>query len=60
MLNTGAEKIETKTGLLTTLACSLDENPFTHWRAVYLLQVLPFNGSETVLRLLRAHRKRKK
>ena len=27
MLNTGAEKIETKTGLLTTLACSLDENP---------------------------------
>ena len=27
MLNTGAEKIATKTGLLTTLACSLDENP---------------------------------
>ena len=27
MLNTGAEKISTKTGLLTTLACSLDENP---------------------------------
>ena len=27
MLNTGAEKVETKTGLLTTLACSLDENP---------------------------------
>ena len=27
MLNTGAEKITTKTGLLTTLACSLDENP---------------------------------
>ena len=27
MLNTGAEKIETETGLLTTLACSLDENP---------------------------------
>ncbi|MYB92330.1 glycerol kinase GlpK [Candidatus Poribacteria bacterium] len=27
MLNTGAEKIETETGLLTTLACSLDETP---------------------------------
>ena len=27
MLNTGAEKIETESGLLTTLACSLDENP---------------------------------
>ena len=27
MLNTGNEKIETETGLLTTLACSLDENP---------------------------------
>lgn len=27
MLNTGVEKIITKTGLLTTLACSLDENP---------------------------------
>jgi glycerol kinase len=27
MLNTGAERVETKTGLLTTLACSLDENP---------------------------------
>ena len=27
MLNTGTEKISTKTGLLTTLACSLDENP---------------------------------
>ena len=27
MLNTGAEKVETETGLLTTLACSLDENP---------------------------------
>ena len=27
MLNTGPEKIETETGLLTTLACSLDENP---------------------------------
>ncbi|MDE0465768.1 MAG: glycerol kinase GlpK [Candidatus Poribacteria bacterium] len=27
MLNTGAEKVTTKTGLLTTLACSLDENP---------------------------------
>jgi glycerol kinase len=27
MLNTGAEKVETKTGILTTLACSLDENP---------------------------------
>ena len=27
MLNTGAEKVATKTGLLTTLACSLDENP---------------------------------
>ena len=27
MLNTGAEKIETETGLLTTLACSLDEKP---------------------------------
>ena len=27
MLNTGADKVETKTGLLTTLACSLDENP---------------------------------
>ncbi len=27
MLNTGAEKVLTKTGLLTTLACSLDENP---------------------------------
>ena len=27
MLNTGADKIETKSGLLTTLACSLDENP---------------------------------
>ena len=27
MLNTGTEKVETKTGLLTTLACSLDENP---------------------------------
>ena len=27
MLNTGAEKVSTKTGLLTTLACSLDENP---------------------------------
>jgi glycerol kinase len=27
MLNTGSEKVETKTGLLTTLACSLDENP---------------------------------
>ena len=27
MLNTGAEKIETETGLLTTLACSLDDNP---------------------------------
>ena len=27
MLNTGVKKIETETGLLTTLACSLDENP---------------------------------
>ena len=27
MLNTGTEKVETETGLLTTLACSLDENP---------------------------------
>ena len=27
MLNTGVEKVSTKTGLLTTLACSLDENP---------------------------------
>ena len=27
MLNTGEEKIESETGLLTTLACSLDENP---------------------------------
>lgn len=27
MLNTGAEQVSTKTGLLTTLACSLDENP---------------------------------
>lgn len=27
MLNTGTEKVSTKTGLLTTLACSLDENP---------------------------------
>ena len=27
MLNTGAEKVEAKTGLLTTLACSLDEDP---------------------------------
>ena len=27
MLNTGQEKIETETGLLTTLACSFDENP---------------------------------
>ena len=27
MLNTGNEKVETETGLLTTLACSLDENP---------------------------------
>ena len=27
MLNTGDEKVETETGLLTTLACSLDENP---------------------------------
>ena len=27
MLNTGAEKVSTETGLLTTLACSLDENP---------------------------------
>ena len=27
MLNTGHEKVETETGLLTTLACSLDENP---------------------------------
>ncbi|MYC74306.1 glycerol kinase GlpK [Candidatus Poribacteria bacterium] len=27
MLNTGAEKVSTKTRLLTTLACSLDENP---------------------------------
>lgn len=27
MLNTGAEKVATKTGLLTTLACSLDDNP---------------------------------
>ena len=27
MLNTGAEKVETDSGLLTTLACSLDENP---------------------------------
>ena len=27
MLNTGTEKIETETGLLTTLACGLDENP---------------------------------
>lgn len=27
MLNTGTEKVATKTGLLTTLACSLDENP---------------------------------
>ncbi len=27
MLNTGAEKVSTKTGLLTTLACSLDETP---------------------------------
>ena len=27
MLNIGKEKIETETGLLTTLACSLDENP---------------------------------
>ncbi len=27
MLNTGTEKVDTETGLLTTLACSLDENP---------------------------------
>ena len=27
MLNTGAEKVETDSGLLTTLACSLDESP---------------------------------
>lgn len=27
MLNTGTEKVLTETGLLTTLACSLDENP---------------------------------
>ena len=27
MLNTGADKVETKSGLLTTLACSLDETP---------------------------------
>ena len=27
MLNTGTKKIETETGLLTTLACGLDENP---------------------------------
>ena len=27
MLNTGVEKVSTETGLLTTLACSLDENP---------------------------------
>ena len=27
MLNTGNDKIETETGLLTTLACSLDETP---------------------------------
>ena len=27
MLNTGTEKVLTKTGLLTTLACSLDERP---------------------------------
>ena len=27
MLNTGTEKVATKTGLLTTLACSLDDNP---------------------------------
>ena len=27
MLNTGDEKVETETGLLTTLACSLDETP---------------------------------
>ncbi len=27
MLNTGDDKVETETGLLTTLACSLDENP---------------------------------
>ena len=27
MLNTGVEKVSTKTGLLTTLACSLDEAP---------------------------------
>ena len=27
MLNTGDKKVETETGLLTTLACSLDENP---------------------------------
>ncbi|MYA58732.1 glycerol kinase GlpK [Candidatus Poribacteria bacterium] len=27
MLNTGTEKVSTKTGLLTTLACSLDETP---------------------------------
>ena len=27
MLNTGDEKVETETGLLTTLACSLDEHP---------------------------------
>lgn len=27
MLNTGTEKVSTKTGLLTTLACSLDEAP---------------------------------
>lgn len=27
MLNTGTDKVETKSGLLTTLACSLDETP---------------------------------
>ncbi|MDE0018303.1 MAG: FGGY-family carbohydrate kinase, partial [Candidatus Poribacteria bacterium] len=42
MLNTGGKKIETETGLLTTLACSLDENP------VYALEGSVFVGGAAV------------
>jgi len=42
MLNTGAEKVSTKTGLLTTLACSLDENP------IYALEGSVFVGGAAI------------
>ncbi|VEI45213.1 glycerol kinase [Actinobacillus equuli] len=44
LMNTGDEAVESKNGLVTTIACNAKGNRAMHWKVLSLWVVHQFNG----------------